>query len=175
MVLGEPVTNVVLGFVRGIPTRKWWVRFATMGLGYRSPLCNNCFDSFFGSTSRENERQSVGLGLAITQRAVRLHGGEVSASNAPGWARSNDHFSRQESRPRMIHDFLEKVPRLFAPRRPEICLTRLTSPAHRCALICPVPARLDSRELSATKLYRSVTESSPQRLLNLHLLSVTEH
>jgi signal transduction histidine kinase len=26
----------------------------------------------------------VGLGLAIAQRAVRLHGGEVSASNAPG-------------------------------------------------------------------------------------------
>jgi two-component system sensor histidine kinase CpxA len=34
--------------------------------------------------SRTRETGGTGLGLAITERAVRLHGGTVTASNAPG-------------------------------------------------------------------------------------------
>lgn len=34
--------------------------------------------------SRERETGGVGLGLAITDRAVRLHGGTVTAHNADG-------------------------------------------------------------------------------------------
>jgi two-component system sensor histidine kinase CpxA len=34
--------------------------------------------------SRDRKSGGDGLGLAITQRAVQLHGGEVTAFNAPG-------------------------------------------------------------------------------------------
>jgi two-component system sensor histidine kinase CpxA len=33
--------------------------------------------------ARDREAGGVGLGLAIAERAVRLHGGNVGASNAP--------------------------------------------------------------------------------------------
>ena len=36
------------------------------------------------STARERQTGGVGLGLAITERAVRLHGGRVRARNAEG-------------------------------------------------------------------------------------------
>jgi signal transduction histidine kinase len=34
--------------------------------------------------SRTRETGGAGLGLAITERAVRLHGGTVTAANLPG-------------------------------------------------------------------------------------------
>jgi len=34
--------------------------------------------------ARDRKQGGTGLGLAITERAARLHGGQVRAANAPG-------------------------------------------------------------------------------------------
>jgi two-component system sensor histidine kinase CpxA len=45
----------------------------------------NLFRPFYRvANARERETGGVGLGLAIAERAVRLHGGTVAAANAPG-------------------------------------------------------------------------------------------
>jgi len=54
--------------------------------------------------SRERKTGGVGLGLAITQRAVRLHGGEVRASNELGGGLEvTITFPAPRFAPRMIH------------------------------------------------------------------------
>lgn len=56
------------------------------GPGVPDAALQSIFDPFFRvDTDRSRSSGGVGLGLAITRRAVSLHGGEVSASNAhPG-------------------------------------------------------------------------------------------
>jgi len=45
----------------------------------------NIFRPFYRvSDARDQQSGGVGLGLAITDRVVRLHGGSVSAANAAG-------------------------------------------------------------------------------------------
>jgi two-component system sensor histidine kinase CpxA len=61
------------------------VKIRDHGPGVAESSLQQLFRPFFRlDESRERKTGGVGLGLAIAQRAVRLHGGEVSASNAPG-------------------------------------------------------------------------------------------
>ncbi len=54
------------------------------GPGVPEAELRNVFRPFYRVTgARERETGGVGLGLAITERAVNLHGGTVQASNAP--------------------------------------------------------------------------------------------
>jgi two-component system sensor histidine kinase CpxA len=53
------------------------------GLGVPDKELSNIFRPFYRvSDGRERESGGVGIGLAITDRAVRLHGGNVRAFNA---------------------------------------------------------------------------------------------
>ena len=55
------------------------------GVGVPEESLRDIFRPFYRmDDSRTRETGGTGLGLAITERAVRLHGGTVTASNAPG-------------------------------------------------------------------------------------------
>ncbi|HEY0170239.1 MAG TPA: ATP-binding protein [Pyrinomonadaceae bacterium] len=55
------------------------------GAGVPEEALRDIFRPFYRiDDSRTRETGGTGLGLAITERAVRLHGGTVTASNAPG-------------------------------------------------------------------------------------------
>lgn len=55
------------------------------GSGVPDKELSNIFRPFYRvSDGRERESGGVGIGLAITDRAVRLHGGNVKALNAVG-------------------------------------------------------------------------------------------
>ncbi|MET0626762.1 MAG: ATP-binding protein [Pyrinomonadaceae bacterium] len=55
------------------------------GAGVPEEALREIFRPFYRiDDSRTRETGGTGLGLAITERAVRLHGGAVTASNAPG-------------------------------------------------------------------------------------------
>ncbi|HEX9120742.1 MAG TPA: ATP-binding protein [Terriglobales bacterium] len=55
------------------------------GPGVPDTELQNLFRPFYRvADARERETGGVGLGLAITDRAVRLHGGTIAAANAPG-------------------------------------------------------------------------------------------
>jgi two-component system sensor histidine kinase CpxA len=61
------------------------VKIRDHGPGVPESSLQQLFRPFFRlDESRERKTGGVGLGLAITQRAVRLHGGEVKAFNALG-------------------------------------------------------------------------------------------
>lgn len=54
------------------------------GAGVPETALLKLFDSFYRvSEARDRQSGGAGLGLAITERAVRLHGGTVAARNAP--------------------------------------------------------------------------------------------
>jgi len=81
------------------------VKIRDHGPGVRESSLQQLFRPFFRlDESQERRTGGVGLGLAITQRAVRLHGGEVSASNAPGGGLEvTITFPATSFAPRMIH------------------------------------------------------------------------
>ena len=61
------------------------IKIRDHGPGVPDSSLHQLFRPFFRlDASRERKTGGAGLGLAIAQRAVRLHGGEVSASNSPG-------------------------------------------------------------------------------------------
>ena len=61
------------------------IRVRDHGPGLPESELSNVFRPFYRVTNaRERETGGTGLGLAITERAVRLHGGTIQASNAPG-------------------------------------------------------------------------------------------
>jgi signal transduction histidine kinase len=67
------------------PNSEAVVKIRDHGPGVPERSLQQLFRPFFRlHESRERKTGGTGLGLAIAQRAVRLHGGEVSASNAPG-------------------------------------------------------------------------------------------
>ena len=55
------------------------------GAGAPESSLEELFRPFYRvADARDRQTGGIGLGLAITERAVRLHGGTVKASNAPG-------------------------------------------------------------------------------------------
>ena len=61
------------------------IRVRDHGPGLPESELSNVFRPFYRVTNaRERETGGTGLGLAISERAVRLHGGTIHASNAPG-------------------------------------------------------------------------------------------
>lgn len=61
------------------------IRVRDHGPGLPESELSNVFRPFYRvTTARERETGGTGLGLAITERAIRLHGGSIRASNAPG-------------------------------------------------------------------------------------------
>jgi two-component system sensor histidine kinase CpxA len=55
------------------------------GLGVPQAALSNIFHPFYRvADARDRQSGGSGLGLSITQRAVQIHGGSVSASNIPG-------------------------------------------------------------------------------------------
>lgn len=55
------------------------------GPGVPADALDKLFEPFYRlDDARERQTGGVGLGLAITERAVRFHGGKVAASNRPG-------------------------------------------------------------------------------------------
>jgi len=61
------------------------IRVRDHGPGLPESELSNVFRPFYRlADARERETGGTGLGLAITERAVRLHGGTIQASNAPG-------------------------------------------------------------------------------------------
>ncbi len=60
------------------------IRVLDSGPGVDESLLKRLFEPFFrADQARERETGGYGLGLAIAARAVRLHGGEISAENRP--------------------------------------------------------------------------------------------
>ena len=60
------------------------IHVADHGPGVPEPDLVNVFRPFYRvADSRERETGGVGLGLAITDHAVRMHGGVVCARNSP--------------------------------------------------------------------------------------------
>jgi signal transduction histidine kinase len=61
------------------------IRIRDEGAGVPEEALKEIFRPFYRmDDSRTRETGGTGLGLAITERAVRLHGGTVTASNVPG-------------------------------------------------------------------------------------------
>jgi two-component system sensor histidine kinase CpxA len=61
------------------------VRVADSGPGVPEEALERIFQPFYRLDDARNRRTGgAGLGLSITERAVRLHGGQVRASNRPG-------------------------------------------------------------------------------------------
>jgi two-component system sensor histidine kinase CpxA len=60
------------------------IRVADSGPGVPEDALDKLFRPFYRiDDARGRQTGGVGLGLAITERAVRLHGGTVRASNRP--------------------------------------------------------------------------------------------
>ena len=70
----------------GLDGARWaTIRVRDHGPGLPESELNNVFRPFYRvANARERETGGTGLGLAISERAVRLHGGTIQASNAPG-------------------------------------------------------------------------------------------
>jgi len=70
----------------GSDGNKWAaIRVRDHGPGLPESELNNVFRPFYRvANARERETGGTGLGLAISERAVRLHGGTIQASNAAG-------------------------------------------------------------------------------------------
>jgi signal transduction histidine kinase len=60
------------------------LRVSDKGPGVPADALEKLFEPFYRlDDARERQTGGVGLGLAITERAVRFHGGKVTASNRP--------------------------------------------------------------------------------------------
>ncbi len=60
------------------------IRVLDKGAGVPESALENLFRPFYRvADARDRQSGGTGLGLAITERAMRLHGGKVQASNAP--------------------------------------------------------------------------------------------
>lgn len=83
----EPDTEVVVSVRKTRQGDGDWVQVAVRdhGPGVAEPALEKIFLPLFRAESaRDRQTGGTGLGLAITKRAVHLHRGRVTASNAPG-------------------------------------------------------------------------------------------
>ena len=79
-------TEVSLSLARhATPTEQWHVTIRDHGPGVPETMLSQLFEPFVRvGDARDRASGGYGLGLAIAQRAIRLHAGEVSARNEPG-------------------------------------------------------------------------------------------
>lgn len=80
-------TDVEVGLSRseGVSGQVARVSVRDHGPGVPEESLNKLFEPFYRVTdARDRQSGGTGIGLAITQRAVKLHGGTVLASNIPG-------------------------------------------------------------------------------------------
>lgn len=80
-------TDVEVGLSRseGVSGQVARVSVRDHGPGVPEESLNKLFEPFYRVTdARDRQSGGTGVGLAITQRAVKLHGGTVHASNVPG-------------------------------------------------------------------------------------------
>jgi two-component system sensor histidine kinase CpxA len=76
-------TSVNLSLERAKPDR-WRITIRDQGPGVPEAMLSRLFEPFVRvDNARDRARGGYGLGLAIAQKAVRLHGGEVMAHNDP--------------------------------------------------------------------------------------------
>ena len=81
---GAPV-EIRLGYGQASAGRMAEISIRDHGPGVPESEIANLFRPFYRvADARERDSGGIGLGLAITSRAVKLHGGTVSAKNAPG-------------------------------------------------------------------------------------------
>ncbi|HTR65867.1 MAG TPA: ATP-binding protein [Terriglobales bacterium] len=77
--------EVDLQAAAGLGTPEAVLKVSDSGPGVPEDSLNKLFQPFYRiDDSRGRQTGGVGLGLAITDRAVRLHGGSVKAANRPG-------------------------------------------------------------------------------------------
>jgi signal transduction histidine kinase len=82
----EPKTEVVISLARITEGGRDYavVTVRDHGPGVPSAAIEHIFKPFYRvQDARDRQSGGTGLGLAITERAIRLHGGTVSAGNAP--------------------------------------------------------------------------------------------
>ncbi len=80
-------TSVEISLAKETKADKPWAEITVRDYGEGVPgdLLEKIFQPFFRvDTSRDRQSGGTGLGLAIAERAIRYHGGTISASNAPG-------------------------------------------------------------------------------------------
>jgi two-component system, OmpR family, sensor histidine kinase CpxA len=79
-------TSVTLSLARQhTPTEHWCITIRDHGPGVPEAMLPLLFEPFVRvGDARDRASGGYGLGLAIAQRAIRLHAGEVSARNEPG-------------------------------------------------------------------------------------------
>ncbi len=79
-------TSVTLSLTREhTPTEHWCITIRDHGPGVAEAMLPQLFEPFVRvDEARDRASGGYGLGLAIAQRAIRLHAGEVSARNEPG-------------------------------------------------------------------------------------------
>lgn len=78
-------TQVSLSLARhSTPTEHWHIAIRDHGPGVPEAMLSQLFEPFVRvGDARDRASGGYGLGLAIAQRAIRLHAGEVSARNEP--------------------------------------------------------------------------------------------
>jgi two-component system sensor histidine kinase CpxA len=78
-------TSVTLSLTREhTPTEHWCITIRDHGPGVPEAMLPQLFEPFVRvDATRDRASGGYGLGLAIAQRAIRLHAGEVSARNEP--------------------------------------------------------------------------------------------
>src|SRR5207245_10046718 len=75
-------TSVEISLEQSPSTREAVIRVTDSGPGVPEDALDKLFRPFYRiDDARGRQTGGVGLGLAITERAVRLHGGTVRASN----------------------------------------------------------------------------------------------
>lgn len=82
-----PGTAVEIALAQNVVDGHGWAAIAIkdQGPGVPEAELNNIFRPFYRvNDARERQSGGAGVGLAISERAVRLHGGSLRASNAPG-------------------------------------------------------------------------------------------
>lgn len=82
-----------------LPNSGLVVEIVDTGRGIQPEDFNRVFTEFDRITTSDDDMDGVGLGLAVSQRLVRLHGGEIWFTSQPGQGSAFAFFLPHESRP----------------------------------------------------------------------------